>query len=250
MNPLSQSTDSSAFHQALLTIILTVNNVLYALCTASPNVALETRKEGRVNDSILGFVVRYDLYKIMEIVKNVAQVVHIAYTIVIVTTYPEPPSIVCPSSGFSQYATPTVFTWNWALASTLLISILAGCLRIEAFRNLGASFTFTLREPEGLVTHGVHRYMQHPSYTGLVIIQLALFWILVRFDGIAACWIPADWLPFLIGFQNYVLALASAVFLGATSFRVMEEEQMLKRVFGKEWAEYHSKTARFIPGIF
>jgi len=32
--------------------------------------------------------------------------------------------------------------------------------------------------------------------------------------------------------------------------RVVQEEKMLKREFGKEWEEYHRRVARFIPGVF
>jgi len=32
--------------------------------------------------------------------------------------------------------------------------------------------------------------------------------------------------------------------------RTLEEEDMLRKAFGKEWEEWHAKTARFVPGIF
>ena len=31
--------------------------------------------------------------------------------------------------------------------------------------------------------------------------------------------------------------------------RVKDEEAMLKGEFGREWEEYHRRTARFIPGV-
>jgi protein-S-isoprenylcysteine O-methyltransferase Ste14 len=34
------------------------------------------------------------------------------------------------------------------------------------------------------------------------------------------------------------------------SRRVREEEEMLKKTFGKEWEEWHGRTARLIPGIY
>jgi protein-S-isoprenylcysteine O-methyltransferase Ste14 len=35
----------------------------------------------------------------------------------------------------------------------------------------------------------------------------------------------------------------------ALILRVRDEEKMLKEKFGKEWENWHSRTARFIPWI-
>jgi protein-S-isoprenylcysteine O-methyltransferase Ste14 len=42
----------------------------------------------------------------------------------------------------------------------------------------------------------------------------------------------------------------AVVYVTGITLRIRDEEEMLKEAFGKEWEEYHSKTARFIPGLF
>lgn len=231
--------------QTLLTVLITVSNLFYAACTFSPNIGREGTGEN-VKDRIGLSIPKNRVFFYITLVVNV---LHTAYYATLVQSYPYPTSL-CPQPDFARVANPTVFTWNTTLVVLLGLNILAGIIRIAAFRNLGQNFTFSLREPDGLVTGGIHRYMQHPSYTGLVPMTLINMWIYARFDGYAACWAPANWLEPLIGFQYYLMVFFAAVFLAGSWTRVMDEEKMLKKVFGKEWIEYHKKTARFIPGVF
>jgi protein-S-isoprenylcysteine O-methyltransferase Ste14 len=38
--------------------------------------------------------------------------------------------------------------------------------------------------------------------------------------------------------------------VGLLVVRVRDEERMLRGSFGKEWEVWHTKTGRFIPGVF
>lgn len=76
--------------------------------------------------------------------------------------------------------------------------------------------------------------------------------LFARHDGMLACWLPRWFIAnekfetaFTVG--SYTLA-AIAVYI--LSIRVRDEENMLKKAFGKEWEVYHAKTKRFIPYMF
>ena len=65
-----------------------------------------------------------------------------------------------------------------------------------------------------------------------------------RFDGSAAAftgWKPGE----ARRSGRWLIWLASVI-----PPRVKDEEDMLRREFGKEWEVWASKTARFIPGIY
>ena len=100
-----------------------------------------------------------------------------------------PPAVVatlCPAEGTGQ-RNPSLFAWS-AVTALSFLAILAGALlRRMAYRDLGRNFTFGLAKPHGLVTSGIYKYMQHPSYTGLVLIGVAYYLVFFRFDGAVAC---------------------------------------------------------------
>lgn len=229
----------------LLTIYITVSNLFYAACTFSPNISKEGK--GRKVDDRIGLgIPKSKIFFYISLSLNALHTVYYAY---LIQHFPKS-SYLCPQRDFVRIANPTVFTWNNALVALLTLNILAGFIRIAAFRNLGQNFTFSLREPDGLVTSGIHKFMQHPSYTGLIPMTMVMMWIYFRFDGYAACWIPGRFLKPLIGVQYYLMAFLGTVFVVGSWARVADEEKMLKRVFGKQWIDYHTRTARFIPGVF
>ncbi len=71
--------------------------------------------------------------------------------------------------------------------------------------------------------------MRHPSYTGILLIFVAM--------GLAT----RNWLGLGI-----IVLLPTAALL----YRIHVEEAALTGAFGKEYAEYSQRTKRLIPGIY
>jgi protein-S-isoprenylcysteine O-methyltransferase Ste14 len=70
----------------------------------------------------------------------------------------------------------------------------------------------------------------------------------LRVDGPLACWLPAG----VVRWAGWSTVAGVFIGLGVEMFRrrIVDEEGMLKGVFGKEWEDYHRKTKRFIPYVF
>jgi protein-S-isoprenylcysteine O-methyltransferase Ste14 len=168
------------------------------------------------------------------------------YHALVSLTYPNPPPALCPNPA---NLSPYLFTWT-PYSAICIATIFLGCyIRLTAFSILGQSFTFRLKEPQKLVTSGLYRYMQHPSYTGKSLIVYASWVLIRRSDGIVGCWLPT-WAVGATWFWRTLGCLYGLGVLRVTWKRVSEEEVMLKRTFGKEWEEWHARTSRFIPGLF
>jgi protein-S-isoprenylcysteine O-methyltransferase Ste14 len=116
--------------------------------------------------------------------------------------------------------------------------------------QLAADFTFELARPRRLVTSGVYRYMQHPSYLPDFLVTLANFALFANLDGWPACFLPSDIVALWLPWKTYGLLALAALYLSVIRIRVLEEEAMLRDTFGKEWEDWHKTTARFIPYVF
>ncbi|KAJ5110021.1 prenyl cysteine carboxyl methyltransferase [Penicillium argentinense] len=133
----------------------------------------------------------------------------------------------------------SLVTWDKTTIISLFLIFLGAVIRLSAYGGLGQNFTFHLAAPDHLVTDGVYRFMQHPSYTGQAVLCLGVAGAFVRWDASVACFIPGEVLNSLRG---WVAALLRA--------RVRDEEGMLKGEFGKEWEVWSARTARFVPFIW
>ncbi|OCT46367.1 putative prenyl cysteine carboxyl methyltransferase [Cladophialophora carrionii] len=143
-----------------------------------------------------------------------------------------------------SWSSPTVIP----LAMILMLGI---PLRLVPYATLGRNFTFFLSAPDRLITTGVYAYVQHPSYVGLVTLVLGNVMLLGRTDGVMSCWIPPGRHDMLSRLAKWVFGPAGlSILLFAVWTRVVEEEIMLEREFGREWKSWHDRTARFIPGVF
>lgn len=140
------------------------------------------------------------------------------------------------------------FTWNERTTWYLLILAVGVWIRLSAYRGLGRNFTFRLAMPDHLVTTGVYQFMQHPSYTGLCLAVAGHLSLVVnQWDTALACWIPGSLLGRL---RQWPLGPVGALLgLVVLRIRVLDEERMLKERFGRQWEDWHRRTARFIPGI-
>ncbi|KAI5464815.1 hypothetical protein BGZ63DRAFT_378749 [Mariannaea sp. PMI_226] len=156
-------------------------------------------------------------------------------------------SPICPAPGNLN---TNLFSWN-AYTAACLFSIICvgGPLRLTAFAGLGQNFTFRLGPPDRLITGGIYQYIQHPSYTGQMLVLVANLALFIRWDGPLSCWIPASVSGLLDGWG---LLLSSILVFGMFRklvHRVKDEEVMLKETFGAEWVKWNQSTKRFIPWV-
>jgi protein-S-isoprenylcysteine O-methyltransferase Ste14 len=152
--------------------------------------------------------------------------------------------------GAENALNPDVITWSRATAIPLALILCAGFpLRLVSYASLGKNFTFTLMEPDRLTTTGIYRYVQHPSYTGIMVLLVSNAALLARMDGVLSCWVPPRRYQAL---RIAYLALApvglSMLIFGIWT-RVRQEERMLRAQFDVEWETWHAQTARFIPWL-
>lgn len=142
---------------------------------------------------------------------------------------------------------------SWSTATYVPISLIiciGAPLRLVSYSSLGRNFTFALKRPDHLMTSGIYRYVQHPSYTGLVIMALSNIMLLCRIDGVLSCWIHPSWYGFWKTMWWAHAPFGLGMFLLGVWKRVQQEERVLRGTFGVEWEKWHSGTARFLPGIF
>ncbi|PYH30401.1 methyltransferase family protein [Aspergillus neoniger CBS 115656] len=138
---------------------------------------------------------------------------------------------------------PHLFTWT--ITSTLcLVSIIVGALlRLSAFKSLGRNFTFQLAQPNTLVTGGLYRLVQHPSYTGMLFVAAGYLGLVMRWDGSVACAMDDAVLERLSGWGGWVVGVMVTVFIYTMMMRVQDEEGMLRDQFGRDWEEWHILSA-------
>jgi protein-S-isoprenylcysteine O-methyltransferase Ste14 len=124
---------------------------------------------------------------------------------------------------------------DWAVAPPavqyggLLLIVSATVLREWAIVRLGRYFSRIVQIEVGhrLVTDGPYRRLRHPAYTGMVLVYVGI--------GLAlGTWLGA--------------AIALALMLGATLYRISVEEEVLIAAFGREYCEYRRHTWRLFPG--
>ncbi|KAI5460802.1 hypothetical protein BGZ63DRAFT_358101 [Mariannaea sp. PMI_226] len=160
--------------------------------------------------------------------------------------YPNIPASVL-GHGAENGLNASLITWSPATCIPLGLIICAGIpLRLVSYGSLGRNFTFALTEPDRLVTTGIYRYVQHPSYTGLAFLIVGNLFLLCRMDGALSCFITPAWCM-TARILRWMIAPA---FLCGTWVRVQQEELLLRTKFGVEWEKWHARTARFIPGFF
>jgi protein-S-isoprenylcysteine O-methyltransferase Ste14 len=142
---------------------------------------------------------------------------------------------------------------QWSFTSSLCLAtiIFVGApLRLAAYGTLGKHFTFNLAPPNELNTSGVYRFVQHPSYTGLLHVAVPNLLFFPRWDGPIATWIPEIIHSDLEGFGSAAYVFIFAVIAQFLRLRIRDEEAMLKDVFGAKWIQWNKSTSRLIPGIF
>jgi protein-S-isoprenylcysteine O-methyltransferase Ste14 len=126
----------------------------------------------------------------------------------------------------------TIFPGARWVAMASLVFLLAGLLvRWIAILTLGRSFSANVAIHATQTVHktGLFRFVRHPSYSGMLLIFVAI--------GLAT----RNWLGFAV-----VMILPTAALL----YRIHVEEAALGEAFGGEYAEYSRHTKRLIPGLY
>lgn len=157
-------------------------------------------------------------------------------------------SYICPGA---QNLDPGILTWSPTTIFCLLAIASGGALRLSAYGGLGPNFTFHLAQPDQLITDGVYARLQHPSYSGLALIEAGTVPLILRWDAAAAgCWME-EWMREKVSGRGTMWAMLVVMLTGVfITVRVRDEEKMLKGRFGKVWEDWHARTARFIPGLW
>ena len=107
------------------------------------------------------------------------------------------------------------------MISMVIVCIGVG-IRLIAMRTLRGKFSFALLPQHKLITHGIYKYIRHPSYLGSLFIVLGV-----------SLWQPV----------GGIVLITFAFFLA----RSVNEEVILSQ--NPEYQEYMKRTGRFVPKI-
>lgn len=126
---------------------------------------------------------------------------------------------------------PLLGSPNWSRIAGMILLCVGVALRWAAILSLGSAFSanVAIRPDQQLKQNGLYRYVRHPSYSGLLLILVAL--------GIQS----GDWLSLSI-----LLIPTTAALL----YRISVEEAALYQAFGVRYREYSQTTRRLLPGLY
>jgi protein-S-isoprenylcysteine O-methyltransferase Ste14 len=120
---------------------------------------------------------------------------------------------------------------RWLKVAAIVVLITGIAIRWTAILSLGKAFSanVAIRDTQTIYRSGLYRLVRHPSYSGLLLVFLAI----------------------AIHERNW---LAAAVMMTPTTaallYRIHVEEAALRGAFGAQYAAYSSTTKRLIPGIY
>jgi protein-S-isoprenylcysteine O-methyltransferase Ste14 len=119
---------------------------------------------------------------------------------------------------------------HWLKTAALITMTVALAIRWSAVLSLGKAFSanVAIRESQTVKTDGLYSLVRHPSYSGLLLVFLAI--------GLHSRY----WLSFFIAVVPTTAALLN---------RIRIEETALIQAFGDEYKAYAKHTKRLIPGI-
>lgn len=130
-------------------------------------------------------------------------------------------------------AHPKQFLAHAAWFGPLCLGILTAgfLLRLTAIVSLGRAFSVNvaIRSDQRVMKTGLYRWMRHPSYSGMLLMFLAI--------GL----VERNWTS---------LAIMLVVPTGALLYRIHVEEIALRSHFGLEYSDYCLRTKRLVPGIY
>jgi protein-S-isoprenylcysteine O-methyltransferase Ste14 len=132
-----------------------------------------------------------------------------------------------------EFLGPNVAATRMHVSPWLVVGLMAVGLAVRwsAIHTLGKAFSanVAIHATQRLNTSGLFRYARHPSYTGLLVILVAM--------GLST----RNWLSLVIMVVGPFLAL---------SYRIKVEEVALTGAFGEEYVEYSRRTKRLVPFVY
>ncbi len=135
-------------------------------------------------------------------------------------------------SGAGAAYEPTAFhAGHWLMDACVGLLALGLAIRWTAIYTLGKSFSanVAIHATQRLNQSGLFRLVRHPSYTGILLIFVAM--------GLKT----RNWLG---------LGIIVLLPMAALLYRIHVEEAALTGAFGAEYVEYSRRTKRLIPGIY
>lgn len=117
----------------------------------------------------------------------------------------------------------------WIQVFGIVLILLGTCIREWAVFLLGRFFSRTVRIEHGhrLITEGPYRWIRHPAYTGMLIMDAAVVLSLGTWAGALFMFV---------------------ILLAALLYRIRVEEQALVEAFGDDYRDYVSRTWLLFPG--
>jgi protein-S-isoprenylcysteine O-methyltransferase Ste14 len=128
--------------------------------------------------------------------------------------------------------TPTrIHAGGWLAPVTVALMALGLVIRWAAIYTLGRAFSanVAIHATQTLNTSGPFRLARHPSYTGMVILFVAMGLSTHNWLGLALIVIPP---------------------IAALLYRIHVEEAALTAAFGVAYTDYSRTTKRLFPGIY
>jgi len=129
------------------------------------------------------------------------------------------------------YSPTAIHAGHWLRATADLLFATGLLVRITAIYTLGRSFTanVSIHATQTLHRSGLFHYVRHPSYTGMLLIFLALG----------------------LRMQNWLsLAIVMVLPFAALLYRIHVEEAALTGAFGEDYRNYSRTTKRLVPGVY
>ncbi len=136
------------------------------------------------------------------------------------------------SISYGESHVPTMFEGaRWVRTFAIVVMIAGLAIRWTAIVTLGKSFSanVAIHATQKVYTRGIFSVVRHPSYTGLMMVFVAV--------GIHT----RSWIG---------LALAVVPTFAAMAYRIRVEEIALRAAFGEEYVAYSRTTKRLVPGIY
>ena len=133
---------------------------------------------------------------------------------------------------YGETHTPTMFGGaSWVRTVSVIVMMVALAIRWTAIVTLGKSFSanVAIHATQKVCKTGIFSVVRHPSYSGLMLVFVAI--------GIHT----RNWIGF---------ALAVVPTFAAMAYRIHVEEIALREAFGEEYVEYSRTTKRLVPGIY
>ncbi len=119
----------------------------------------------------------------------------------------------------------------WLGWAGIMVMLVGFTIRLWATRTLGAYFTRTLlvTENQRIVREGPYRFVRHPGYLGDLLL----------------------WIGAAIATRNaFVICCIALVMVIAYSYRMRQEEAMLRATLGEPYSTYMAQTKRLIPFVY